>query len=161
MVWRSSTRRAIGPICQSAEIHPPSGGKWPRRGWHPLVGFRLAMPQKAAGAIAAQAHGRSARRDQRRFTAAAASRRARRVVWIVGTAEQKVIGFKGEQQVGKIGPGNRNRARRAQTSHQHGVLRGGRSATPSHGARGADCPRELYRILDAERYAVEGSAKLA
>ena len=49
MAHRSSTRRAMGPICQTASTHPPAGGTWPVRGRRPEVGFRLAMPQKWAG----------------------------------------------------------------------------------------------------------------
>jgi hypothetical protein len=48
-VIRSSTRRAIGPICHSASIQPPAGGKWPVRGRRPEVGLMAAHPQKAAG----------------------------------------------------------------------------------------------------------------
>ena len=49
MATRSSTRRAMGPICHRLSIQPPDGGKWPVRGSRPEVGLMAAIPQNPAG----------------------------------------------------------------------------------------------------------------
>ena len=90
MAQRSSTRRAIGPICHSVSIHPPAGGTWPVRASRPDVGLmagdaaEMRRKPDAAGRVAAQSEGRSARRDQRRLAAARSAGGPRAVVRIIG-----------------------------------------------------------------------------
>ena len=85
----------------------------------------------AAGRVATQPEGRSARRDQRGLAPAGPAGGARKVVRIVGAAVNQVVAFEGEQEVGQIRSGDRNRAGGSQTRHEGGVPRrsGGRFAS--------------------------------
>ncbi len=106
----------------------------------------VAIPQKAAGRRTLPAASLPSPKGAPQLAIRAASPplepagRARRVVRIVRGAEQQVVAFEGEQQIGEIGAGNRNRAGLPESSHQRGIFvgraarRGAPACPPVHRA---------------------------
>ena len=121
-----------------------------------------AMPQKAAGSRTLPAASlprperRSARRDQRRFPAAAAAGSARGVIGVIGGAENEVVAFEGEEQIGQIGFGDRDRTGAAQPADERGIFAArARRCLAAQRPRCADAACEFDRILDGEWNAVQ------
>ena len=136
---RSSTRRAIGPICHSASIQPPAGGKWPVRGRRPEVGLMAAHPQKAAGSrtLPAQSLPRPSGEPQAASSAASPPLEPpgvrAGVVRVARGAENQVVALEGEQQIRQIGFGDGDGARAAATAApaSHLPWRRRRSSAPA------------------------------
>ena len=129
-------------------------GQASRGGLDPGDAAERGRQAHGAGAVAAQPHGRTAGRDEGRFAAAAAAGGPRQIVRVVRPSEQEVVGFKGKQQVGKVGSGDGDGAGRAQTGDQGGIV-------VRRGRRLADRTRQFDGILHAEGDAVEGARRLA
>ena len=115
----------------------------------------------ASGAVAAEAEGRSARRDQRGLASARPTGGAREIVGIVGAAADQVIAFEGEQKIGQVGSGDRNGSSGAQARHYRRIADRRRGRFPAERAGRAHSTFHLDRIFDGKRNAGESRKRIA
>jgi len=110
-------------------------------------------PNAAAG-VGAKAERRPARSDDCGLAAAAAARRACKIIGMVGASVDQIVAFNRSGQFRHVGLAKENGASGAQPRHRGGIGLGNEIGA-ALGAAGADHAGGLQRILDGHRHAMQ------
>ena len=114
----------------------------------------------AAADVGTESPGRTARRDDRRLSAAAAARRALEVPRIIRAAVERVVGFGEEQQLRNVGLAE-NDCAGSSYSRDVRVVNFGNVARAQREAERRRCARDVERFFDRDGDAGERSVRLA
>jgi hypothetical protein len=132
----------------------PAGG-----GLEPGNPAAVRRPADTGRRVTADVKRRPAGGHDRRRPAAAAPRRARQIVGVIGAPVDQVIGLPGQGQLRRVRFAEQDRPRRAQAGHRGGILGGHKAGAPDGLARGDDACR-IQRVLDSHGHAVQGPEDL-
>src|ERR1700716_3062358 len=130
-------------IVRSAERGPRSAGWPPGRG-----------NTNAASGVGAETEWRTAGGNNRGLATAAAARRARKVVRVIGPPIDQIVSLGRAREFRHIGLPKNNATSRTQPCDRGGV-RLGHEIGSTLGAAGADTTSRFQRVLDRDRHAVK------